>query len=87
MGAGEFARREGTVPDVWQGTDSISRSFVNVSHHDLEKAEFADFGVIEVAESGNWGAGAMQRSSENGEAPAKVEEVEPAVENGADDHL
>ena len=86
MDAGEFARREGTVADVWQCTDSISRSFVNVSHHDLEKAEVHS--IHSAAESGNWGAGAMQKSSENGEAPEKMEEVEPAVENGAadDDH-
>ena len=81
MGAGEFARREGTVSDVWQATDSISRSFVNVSHHDLEKAEFVE------AESGNWGAKAMQKSSENEETPAKMEELRPEEENEANEDL
>ena len=71
MDAGVFARREGTVPDVWDCTDSISRShasFVNVSHHDLEKAESVNEFV--EAESGNWGTAAMRKSSENEEALA-----------------
>jgi len=89
MDAGVFARREGTVPDVWDCTDSISRShasFVNVSQHDLEKAQSEQHEFVE-AESGNWGTGAMRKSSEKEEAPAQMEEVEPTVHNGPDDDL
>ena len=89
MNAGAFARREGTVADVWDCTDSISRShasFVNVSHHDLEKAQSGQHEFVE-AESGNWGTGAMRKSSEKEEAPVQMDKVDSIVHNEADDDL